>query len=79
MGHHKSISLALGASHHINPALGILKEFMYNRAMLIPEISPNHSLTKFVLNGEVYRMTLFLLLCLNYQHVVSSIFIISVL
>jgi len=72
---HKSISLAFGASHQLNPALGILKEFMYNRAMLIPEMSPNHSLTKFVLNGEIYRMTLFLLLCFNYQHVVSSIFI----
>jgi len=44
--------------------------------MLIPEMRPNHSLTKFVPNGEVYRMALFLLLCFNYQHVVSSIFII---
>ena len=59
MGPHKSISLALGASHQLNPALGILKEFMCDRAMLIPEMSPNHSLTKFVLNGEIYRMTLF--------------------
>jgi len=77
MGPHKSISLALGASHHPNPALGILKEFMYNRAKLIPEMSPHHYLTKLVQNGQVYRMTLCLLLCFNYQNVVSSIFIIS--
>jgi len=35
MGPHKAISLALGASHQLNQALGILKEFMYNRAILV--------------------------------------------
>jgi len=44
--------------------------------MIIPEMSQNHSLTKFVLNGEIYRMTFFLLLCFN-CHVVSSICTIS--
>jgi len=77
MGPRKSISLALLVSHQLNLALGILKEFMHNRALLIPEMSPNHFLTNIVLNEEVYRMTLFLLLCFNYQHVVSSIFILS--
>jgi len=44
--------------------------------MLIPEMSQNHSLTKFVLFGVVHRMTFFLLWCFN-CHVVSSTRIIS--
>jgi len=61
-----------------NPALGILKNLSVtdNKAVLIPEMSQNHSLTKFVRNGEVYTMTFFLLLCFN-CHDVSSIWIIS--
>jgi len=67
--------ISLGASHQLHPALGILKDLRVidNRAMLIPEMSQNHSLTSFVLNlnGEVHRMTLFLLLCFS-CHAVSS-------
>jgi len=65
-------------SHQLNPALGLLKDLCVtdNRAMLIPEMSQNHSLTKFVLTGRVHRMTIFLLLCFN-CHVVSSACIIS--
>jgi len=68
----------LGASHQLNPALIILKDLSVtdNRAMLIPEMSQNHSLAKFVQFGEVHRMTFFLLLCLNCD-VVSSTCIIS--
>jgi len=66
------------ASHQLNPALGILKDISVtdNRVMLIPEMSQNHSLTKFVLDREVHRMTFVLLLCFN-CHVVSSTCIIS--
>ena len=46
--------------------------------MLIPERSQNHSLMKFVLNGEVHRMTFLLLLGFN-CHVKSSTCIISAL
>jgi len=67
-----------GESHQLNPALDMLKDLSVtdNRAMLIPEMSQNHHLTKFVLNGEVHRMTFILLLCFN-CHVVSSTCIIS--
>jgi len=68
----------LGASHQQNVTLGILKDLSAtdNKAMLIPEVSQNHSLTKFVLNGEVDRMTFLVLLCFN-CHVISSVCIIS--
>jgi len=70
--------ISLGASHQLNPALGILKDLSVtnNRAILIPEMSQNYSLTKFVLNEKVHRMTFFLLLCFN-CHTVSSTCIIS--
>jgi len=69
----------LGTPHQLNPALGIRKDLSVtdNRAMLLPEISQNQSLKEFVLNGEVHRITFFLLLCFN-CHVVSSTCIISV-
>ena len=72
------VTPGLGASHQLRPALGTLKDLSVtdNRAMLIPEWSQNHSLTKFVLDGEVHRMTFFLLLGFN-CHVVSSTCIIS--
>jgi len=67
-----------GTSHQLNPALVILTDLSVtdNRAMRIPEMSQNHSLTKFVLNGKVHRMTFSLLLCFN-CHVISSTCIIS--
>jgi len=70
--------ISRGASHQLHPALGILKDLSVtdNRAMLVPERSQNRSLTKFVLDGEVHRVTFFLLLCFN-CHVVSSTCIIS--
>jgi len=70
--------ISRGASHQRHPALVILKGLGVtdDRAMLIPERSQNHSLTKFVLDGEVHRMTFFLLLCFN-CHLVSSTCIIS--
>jgi len=46
--------------------------------MLIPEISQNHSLTKFVLNGEVHRMTFVLLLYFNGRVVLSTCIISAV-
>jgi len=68
----------LGASYQLNPALGILKDLSVtdNRAMLIPEMSKKHYLTKFVLNGKVHWMTFFLPLRFN-CHVVSPTCIIS--
>jgi len=70
--------ISRGASHHRQSALGVLKDLCVtdNRAMLIPERRQNHSLTKFVLDGEVHRMAFFLILCCN-CHVVSSTCIIS--
>jgi len=70
--------ITLGSSRQLNPALVILKDLSVtdNRAMFILEMSQNHSLTKFVLNGEVRRMTFFLLLCF-FCRVVSSTCIIS--
>jgi len=69
----------LGASLPLDPALGIPKDLSVTgkRGMLFPEMSQNQYLTKFVLFGEVRRMTFFLLLCFN-CHVVSPICIISV-
>jgi len=69
--------ISLEASHQLNPALGLLKDSRVtdNRAMLIPEMTIKHSLTKFVLNGEVHRMTFFLLLCFNCHVVWSTCFI----
>jgi len=68
----------LGAPHQLYPALIILKDLSVteNKAVLIPEMSKNHSLTKFVLNGEVHRMIFFLLLFFN-RHAASSTCIIS--
>jgi len=52
-----------GPSHQLNPVLGILKDssVLDNRAMLLPEMSQNHSLTKFVLNGEDDILSAFVL------------------
>jgi len=57
--------ISLEASHQLNPALNILQDLSVRdkRAMLLPERSQNHSLTKFVPSGKVHRMTFFLLLC----------------
>ena len=70
--------ISRGASYQLHPALGILKDLSVTdtRAMLIPERSQNHSLTKFVLDGKVHRVTFFLLLCFH-CHVASSTCIIS--
>jgi len=50
--------ISLGALHQINPALGMLKDLSVTnkRAILIPEMSQNHYLTKFILTGEVHRI-----------------------
>jgi len=50
--------ISLGALHQINPALGMLKDLSVTnkRAILIPKMSQNHYLTKFILTGEVHRI-----------------------